>query len=81
MIVRVKLFAAAKQIAGRDVVEIDLTEDASVGELRRQLVVAIPHMADLAGHALFAVDSEYANDATKISPGADVACIPPVSGG
>jgi molybdopterin converting factor small subunit len=32
-------------------------------------------------HVVFAVNAEYADDASVIPPGASVACIPPVSGG
>ncbi len=81
MIVCVKLFAAARQIAQRDVVEIELADGASVGELRRQMAATMPELADLLGHVLFAIDSEYADDSIKIPAGADIACIPPVSGG
>ncbi len=81
MIVCVKLFAAARQIAQRDAVEIELADGASVGELRLQMAATMPELADLLGHVLFAIDSEYADDPTKIPAGADIACIPPVSGG
>jgi molybdopterin converting factor small subunit len=30
---------------------------------------------------LFAMDAEYATDETEVRPNADLACIPPVSGG
>ena len=81
MIVRVKLFAAARQIAERDTAEIELDEGASVADLRCQMAVMMPELASLLGHVLFAIDSEYADDAAKILAGADIACIPPVSGG
>lgn len=81
MIVCVKLFAAARQIAQRDAVEIELADGANVGELRLQMAATMPELADLLGHVLFAIDSEYADDPTKIPAGADIACIPPVSGG
>jgi molybdopterin converting factor small subunit len=32
-------------------------------------------------HAMFAVNTDYAADDTVIPPRAEVACIPPVSGG
>ena len=81
MIVRLKLFAVARQLAERDVIELELPEAATVGELRRRLVEVVPALAELAGHMLFAVDAQYADDATPIPAAADVACIPPVSGG
>ena len=81
MTVRVMLFAAARQLAGTDVIELDLPESATVAQLRTRLVEAVPELARLMDQALFSVDAEYADDATKIALGAEVACIPPVSGG
>ena len=81
MTVRVMLFAAARQLAGTDVIELDLPESATVAQLRTHLVGAIPELARLMDQTLFSVDAEYADDTTKIAPGAEVACIPPVSGG
>lgn len=81
MNVRVRLFAAAKQAAGRDMLDLELPEGATVGQLRVRLEREIPLLAGLMRRAAFAVDAEYATDARQIAPGADVACIPPVSGG
>ena len=81
MKVRVRLFAVAKQVAGRESVEIDLPEGASIAQLRDQLGARVPPLAGIVGQMMFAVDVQYANDQTPIPPGADVACIPPVSGG
>ncbi len=81
MIVRVKLFAIARQLAEQDAVEIDLPAGATVGQLRSRLVAAVPRLAEVAPHLLFAVNLNLASDATEIPAGAEVACIPPVSGG
>ena len=81
MNVRVRLFAVARQAAGRDAVELDLPEGASIGDLRRQLGVEIPQLSGLVARMMFAVGTEYADDGAIIPPDADVACIPPVSGG
>ena len=81
MKVRVRLFAVAKQVAGRESVEIDLPEGATIGQLREQLGARVPPLAKIVGQMMFAIDVQYANDQTRIPPGADVACIPPVSGG
>ncbi len=35
----------------------------------------------MARHLLFAINAEYSVDETPVADGADVACIPPVSGG
>ncbi len=81
MNVRVRLFAAARQAAGCETVELDLPQGATIGELRRRLAGQLPQMSGLVGQVMFAVDAEYARDSDEIAPGADVACIPPVSGG
>ena len=81
MKIRVRLFAAARQTAGRDTVDVDLPEGATIGQLRRQLGVQIPQMSGLLAQMTFAVNAQYADDQRTIGAGADVACIPPVSGG
>jgi molybdopterin synthase sulfur carrier subunit len=81
MMVRVQLFAVARQLAGHDAVEIELADGATVSDLRRALGERVPALAGLLGHLAFAVNAAYAADSTLIPPRADVACIPPVSGG
>lgn len=81
MIVRVQLFAVARQLAGRAAVEIELSPGATVAELRTALGEQVPALAPLLRQTMFAVNAEYASDPTKVPEGADVACIPPVSGG
>lgn len=81
MNVRVRLFAVAKQTAGRECVDLQLPPGATVAEVRSRLGVQIPQLSNLLDRMTFAVDAQYAHDDAVIPPGADVACIPPVSGG
>jgi molybdopterin converting factor subunit 1 len=81
MKVRVKLFAVARQRVGRDQIELELPADASVGQLRAVLVEKFPPLADVLPHARLAVNSDYAADGAPIPAAAEVAVIPPVSGG
>lgn len=81
MTVRVQLFALAKDLAQSSLIELSLAEGATVGDLRRALAKQVPALASVLGHVLFALNAEYATDATVVPPGAEVACIPPVSGG
>lgn len=81
MIVRVKLFAAARERAGGDTCAVELPDGATVGAVRAALVAEVPELESLLEKATFAVDAEYATDATVIAADAEVACIPPVSGG
>lgn len=81
MIVTVKLFALARELAGRDELELELADGATVADLRRALAANQPRLRTLLSHAHFAVDSQYATDATPIHANSELALIPPVSGG
>jgi len=81
MRVRIKLFARARQLVGTDAIEIELPDGGSVGLLRESIGRQHPELSELLQHVLFAVDGEYAADGEPIPDGAEVACIPPVSGG
>jgi len=80
-VLTIRLFAVAKERAGHAAIEIDLPLPATVAALRLVLALQHPELAALAPSVSIAVDSEYATDATLILPGAQVALIPPVSGG
>jgi molybdopterin converting factor subunit 1 len=79
--VTVRLFALARQRAGRPELALELAEPATVGDLRRAIVARHPELAPLVPNLLIAVAAEYAGDDTPIPPGAEIAAIPPVSGG
>ena len=81
MKVSVKLFAAARELAGADSVAVTLAEGATLGDLRRELQALYPALAPLLPHVMFALDSEYAGDETPLREQTEIACIPPVSGG
>ncbi len=78
---QVKLFAVARQLAGREVAEVELAEGATVGQLRVALAQQYPELTETLERAVFAVNQEYADDQTTVPSDAEVACIPPVSGG
>ena len=81
MKVRVRLFALAKERAGRPEVEVGLTPPATVGDLRERPASVHPQLGPLCAGAMIAVDEEYASDETPVSPASRIALIPPVSGG
>ena len=81
MIVKLLLFAAAKEIAGADQIEIELVEDCTVEHLKIALATRHPELAELTKRSAFAVEQTFANDKTKIKADFEVAMIPPVSGG
>lgn len=81
MLVRVQLFAVARELQGADQVELELPEGGTVADLREAIRTQAPKLSGLLWQLKFAVNEEYAGDRTPIPPGAAVACIPPVSGG
>ena len=76
MTVRVRLFAALRERAGSDEVELELPEGARVGD-------ALERLGDLAGglRLVMAVNREYADADAPLAAGDELALIPPVSGG
>jgi molybdopterin synthase catalytic subunit/molybdopterin converting factor small subunit len=76
MIVRVRLFAGLRERAGREEIELELPEGALVSD-------ALERMGGLTGdvNAVLAVNREYAAPDVALSPGDELALIPPVSGG
>jgi molybdopterin synthase catalytic subunit len=74
--VNVRLFAALRESAGCDSLELELEEGATVAD-------AIAALAPIAGRMPFriAVNREYADSADAIAAGDELAAIPPVSGG
>jgi molybdenum cofactor cytidylyltransferase len=81
MHIRVRLFALAKERAGRSELELELPLGATVADLRATLRQRWPELAEMWSRALIAVEQEYAEDHARITPGAELAVIPPVSGG
>ncbi len=81
MKVTVKLFARARDLAGRDCVEVELPAGAAVAELRERLERELPALARFVRRCAVAVGGEYATEADVVREGAEVALIPPVSGG
>ncbi len=79
--VKVKLFAASRDAAGTDHLSIELPNGASIATVHERLVQQFPAMATILQHASFAINAEYATTETTVPDGAEVACIPPVSGG
>ncbi|MSR57686.1 MAG: MoaD/ThiS family protein [Planctomycetaceae bacterium] len=81
MQVTVKLFARARDLAGTDRVVLELPGVACVADVRRGLATAFPTMAPLVPSLLVTVGNDYARDDVRVSPDAELACFPPVSGG
>ena len=81
MKISVAMFASARELVGSESVDLQLPEPATICDLRKALVATYPDLSSLMRSSIFSVDHEYANDQLQLFEGAEVALIPPVSGG
>lgn len=81
MQVRLLAFASAVEALGTPSREWQLPGELSVGDLRLQLANEFPAMAPLLARLAIAVDGTLATADTRVTEGAEVALLPPVSGG
>lgn len=76
MHVRVRLFAALRERAGSGSVDVELPEGAVLGD-----VWPVLGLGEEPDGLLYALNRAYAEPASRLAPGDEVAVIPPVSGG
>jgi len=81
MIVRVHLFARARDLAGCSDIQVSLAEGTTVADLRNGLATQVPALAGLLERSALAVNGEFAGNDQRLSPDAEIALVPPVSGG
>ena len=81
MIVTVHLFAAARDLAGCESVSVELPKRSTVTTLRTKLATTFPSLSPLLARSAIAINHDYAEDATVVCEGDELAVIPPVSGG
>ncbi len=81
MIIEVHMFARARDLAGKECLQLELPSPPNVGELRRQLAIRCPALAALLPRCAIAVNDEFAGDDVLISGASRIAVLPPVSGG
>lgn len=81
MNVSVRLFARVRDLAGTDQLTITLEDRATVADLRRRLRDEYPKLAAIVERSAVAVNGDFAGEGLNLPLGAEVALIPPVSGG
>ena len=79
--VHVRLFAMQRELAGTRALDVELPAGASVEDAWAALIARFPALAPGRVAVRFAVDGAYAPAETLLRDGAEVAMIPPVSGG
>ncbi len=79
--VTVLFFAAARERAGLSRLELPVGEGLRVRDVLAQLAAQLPALGPLLPHLRVAVDREFVDLEAQVAPGAELALIPPVSGG
>lgn len=77
----VRLFARAADMAGTEVVSLELSSPGTVADLRAALARQVPELAPLVPKLFVSVDAEFADDGLALDARQAIACFPPVSGG
>lgn len=81
MRVRVIAFATASDVLGRTPVELELPDGSRLADLKREILARYPALEPLWPRLAIAVDSELSAVDRELTDGAEVALLPPVSGG
>lgn len=77
----IQLFAAAREAAGRDRIEVVVRLPVTIAELRRSILDQFPQLGVVLDYSRMAVNRQYALDTDRIQEEVELAVIPPVSGG
>lgn len=83
MVLQVRLFAVLRERAGRDSLEVELDEGATVADALRALAEASEALGEAleAMPVVMAVNRSYVGEGATLAAGDELALIPPVSGG
>lgn len=81
MRIKVRLFAALRESAGRADLSVDLPDGATAEDAFRHLAVQHPDLASRRAHLQAAVNRRYSPFDAPLAEGDELVFIPPVSGG
>ena len=81
MTVRLRFFAALREIIGLEELEKDVAEGTTAGRLFEELVDEYPKLCTYVKVIQIAVNQEFADHQRVVVSGDEIAFLPPVSGG
>jgi MoaE-MoaD fusion protein len=81
MRLRVLFFGMLKDVVGRPAEDLELPEGADLGDVFEHYVASYPRLRELSSSIVTARNQEFADTATVLADGDEVAFLPPVSGG
>lgn len=81
MKVKVKLYAAFRDIVGSKEEDLDLKDGSTVQDLLEDYIKRFPRLSRYREHIILSVNKEYGAPARVLREGDEVSFLPPVSGG
>ena len=78
---QILLFASLRDRAGQPSIEVEIPDGTTAAELRGHIEAQVPALAGTLDQVRIAIDQEFATGEASIPIGAEIALIPPVSGG
>jgi molybdopterin synthase catalytic subunit len=81
MKITIKLFARMRELTGANTLERTMTDNATIHDLFQVLQEEFPALAEVTPRTVVSVNKEFADPATRLADGDEVAFFPPVSGG
>ena len=81
MLLNIRLFARARDLAGSETISVEVPDCATVGDLRASLKEQFPALEPVIRNLHVAIGTDYANDAATLNESQSISCFPPVSGG
>jgi molybdopterin synthase catalytic subunit len=79
--IRILAFASAAEALGKGETELEVPDGARLGDLREQLLTRCPALEPIWPRLAIALDGELAGEDAALTENAEVALLPPVSGG
>ncbi len=79
--VRVRFFAALREITGKELIEVDVSSGTTAGALLDGLVADHPKLGPFSRVIHVAINKDFAIRETVLQADDEIAFLPPVSGG
>ncbi len=81
MKVAVLLFAKARDLAQKDMVELHVETGATIADVSAALLDSVESLKQSDLSLLWAINNAFADEGSTVSATDEIACFPPVSGG
>jgi molybdopterin converting factor small subunit len=79
--INLKLYASIKDILGKDRIDMDWTNNMTVGDLRKKLDASYPILSIVNARFSISVNRKPVDDSELIRNTDEIAVLPPISGG